>query len=296
MSTLAAKPVVAGVDGSTDSRMAVDWAARAAQRRHVGLRLVHGFVQPIPYATFGYPAHEYEVEVPMKAARALLAETADRLDLAYPGLPVQRAVIGGGPAGVLVQESHRASLVVVGARGEGGFGGLLTGSVATQVAAHAHCPVVVVHREGQPAGPVVVGVDGSPESDAALGFAFEEAAARGVPLVAVYAWRALPAGNLGPVTVWHYDPDEAAREAARLLAEQLAGWPAKYPDVRVEQRPVLSFNPTETLVDESRTAGLEVVGCRGRGGFARLLLGSVSRGLVHHAHGTVAVIHPYRSS
>src|SRR2546421_4838050 len=133
--------------------------------------------------------------------------------------------------------------------------------------------------------PVVVGVDGSPESAAALGFAFDEASARGLPLVAVYAWRALPSENLGPVTMRHYDPDEAAQEAARLLAEQLAGWPAKYPDVSLERQAVLSFNPAETLVDASRTASLVVVGSRGRGGFAGLLLGSVSRALVPHAHG-----------
>jgi hypothetical protein len=85
-------------------------------------------------------------------------------------------------------------------------------------------------------------------------------AARRLPLVAMYAWRALPAGNLGPVTVWHYDPDEAAQEAARLLAKQLAGWSAKYPDVPVEQRPVFSFNPAETLVDAARIASLVVAG------------------------------------
>jgi nucleotide-binding universal stress UspA family protein len=184
----------------------------------------------------------------------------------------------------------------VGTRGLGGFAGLLAGSVSTQVAAHAHCPVIVVRTDATsgpgPEAPVVVGLDGSPLSTRALQFALDLAAATHAPLVAIYAWRGLPTGNLGPTTVWHYDPDEAEEEARRLLAEQLAGCAERYPQVRIEHRTVLSFNPGETLIDASRTAGLVVVGSRGRGGFTGLLLGSTSQTLVHHAHCSVAVIHP----
>jgi nucleotide-binding universal stress UspA family protein len=268
-------PVVAGVDDSDDSRAAVDWAAREALRRHVALRLVHG----------------HQAEVPLSAADAVLARAADAVSVR---VPVERALVGGAPAGVLVEESARARLVVVGGRGRGGFPGLLTGSVATQVAAHAHCPVVVVRSGGDPAGPVVVGVDGSPQSTTALGFAFEHASDRGLALLAVYAWRGLPTTNLGPVTALHWTEAEAAEEARRMLAEQLAGWSAKYPDARVEQRPVFSFNPAETLVELSGVASLVVVGSRGHGGFTGLLVGSVSRALIHHAPGPVAVVHPYR--
>jgi nucleotide-binding universal stress UspA family protein len=270
MTPEAFRPVVAGVDGSPDSRAAVRWAVGEARRRQVRLRLVHGYVHP------------------ERAADALLAAAAAGIE----DVPVERALVRGGPSGVLVDESATASLVVLGARGQGGFTGLRAGSVATQVAAHAHGPVVVVRHDAVPStGPVVVGVDGSAESTAALGFAFELAAGYGRPLVAVYAWRALPTGNLGPVTVWHYDLAEATEEAARLLAEQVAGWSEKYPDLPVERQALLSFNAAETLVDASRTAGLVVVGCRGRGGFAGLLLGSVSRALVHHAHSPLAVVH-----
>jgi nucleotide-binding universal stress UspA family protein len=294
MTNQGSRPVVAGVDDSEGSRIAVEWAAREARRRHTGLRLVHGYVQPVPYATLGYPAHEYQIEAALRAARGMLARTADAVSAAHPEVPVERALLGGVPAGVLVEESATACLVVVGGRGRGGFPGLLTGSVATQVAAHAHGPVVVVRSGGDPAGPVVVGVDGSPPSTTALGFAFEHASGCGLPLVAVYGWRALPTTNLGPVTARHWSQEEAALEARRMLAEQLAGWSGKYPDVSLEQRPMFSFNPAETLVDLSGTASLVVVGSRGRGGFAGLLLGSVSRGLVHHAAGPVAVVHPYR--
>jgi len=302
------RPVVVGTDGSADSRTALEWAACEAQRRHAKLRVVHAYVPPAPYVTFGYSAYEQELQVPLRQARILLDETADQVGAAHPRLSVDRALVVGGPAGVLVDESHAASVVVVGARGQGGFAGLLGGSVATQLAAHAHSPVVVVRHGGEdpeetsgtglpagvaiPDGSVVVGVDGSEQSTTALGFAFELASGRDLPLVAVYAWRGLPTANLGPVTVWHYNPDDARNEAARLLAEQLAGWSDTYPDVRVQRLAVLSFNPAETLLAIARTATLLVVGTRGRGGFAGLLLGSVSHTLMQHAHVPVAVVHP----
>lgn len=285
-----AGPVVAGVDGSAGSTNAMWWAAREAQRRHVALRLVHGYTPALPDPMSPHTRREHEGG--LHAARAMLAVQAGLVARDYPDLPVQRVVLGGVPAGVLVEESGTAQLVVVGGRGRGGFTGLLTGSVATQVAAHARCPVVVLRRDIHADGPVVVGVDGSTHNRAALEFGFEVAAGYGRPLVALYAWQALPPDNLGPVTLWHYDPDQAAEEAARLLAEQLAGWATKYPDVPVTHQPVLSFNPAGTLIEASRTASLVVVGSRGRGGFTSLLLGSVSRTLVHHCHAPVAVVHP----
>jgi nucleotide-binding universal stress UspA family protein len=142
-------------------------------------------------------------------------------------------------------------------------------------------------------GPVIVGVDGGPQTPAALAFAFEEAAVREVPLIALYAWWMLPADNLGPVRPGHYDDRQAHEEAARILAEAVAGWSQKYPDVKVEQRPVHAINPSLALIEASSHAGLVVVGCRGRGGFTGLLLGSVGRDLVGHAHAPVAVIHEY---
>jgi nucleotide-binding universal stress UspA family protein len=290
-------PVVAGIDGSPQSLAATVWAAREAARRRLGLRLVHGHLQIATPAGFGYPSLPVDVETPMRYGRDMLAHVADDVRRDHPEIPVQAVFTVGGPAGVLVDESRAASLVVVGTRGLGGFAGLLAGSVSTQVAAHAHCPVIVVRTDGAsqpgPRAPVVVGLDGSTLSTRALRFALDEAAAGDAPLIAVYAWQALPTGNLGPTTVWHYDRAEAEDEARRLLAEQLAGCAERYPQLSIEPRPVLSFNPGETLVDASRTAGLVVVGSRGRGGFTGLLLGSTSQTLVHHAHCSVAVIHPH---
>jgi nucleotide-binding universal stress UspA family protein len=204
---------------------------------------------------------------------------------------VDRVDVVGFAVPVLQAESTRAELVVLGDRGLGGFTGLLIGSVATGLSAHASCPVVVV-RGPEPDGavprqePVVVGIDGSPLSEAAVAFAFEAAARRRVPLVAVHAWRDLLVDpTLAPLVDW----DAAEVDEREVLAERLAGWGGTYSDVAV-RRLVVRDRPARALVDESRRAQLVVVGSRGRGGFTGLLLGSVSQALVHHAHCPVAVV------
>jgi nucleotide-binding universal stress UspA family protein len=168
---------------------------------------------------------------------------------------------------------------------------LLIGSVAVDLAAHASCPVVVV-RGPEPdytaprPEPVVVGVDGSPTSEAAVAFAFEAAALQNVPLVAVHVWHDLLVDpTMAPLLDW----DVVESDEREVLAERLAGWTAKYPDVPV-RRLVACDRPGRALVDESGRAQLVVVGSRGRGGFRGMLLGSVSQALLHHAHCPVAVV------
>jgi len=287
-------PVVAGIDGSVHGLAVAEAAAGQAIRHGRALRLVHGFNQVILYAAFGYPIDGLQAEALVELANTMLEETATTVRLGHPDLQVQTELVASGAAAALIEASRTASLVVVGNRGHGGFAGLLLGSISSQVIAHAHGPVLVTRPAATgdgPAGPVVVGLDGSAESSAALGFAFDEASIRGVPLVALYVWQALPPENLGPIRPWHYDPDEAAEEARRLLAEQIAGWREKYPDVTVEQRAQFGYHPAEALIEASHTAGVVVVGSRGRGGFSGLLLGSVSRTVAESADSPVAVIH-----
>jgi nucleotide-binding universal stress UspA family protein len=203
---------------------------------------------------------------------------------------VQLILVQGHRARTLVELSCEASLVVVGASG---VPGARLGPVADYVVAHARAPVIVV-REVQASAarvaPVIVGVDGSANGQAALAFALEEADARGAPVLPLFAWYRLPAGNLGPVRPLNYRPVEARAEAARMLAEAMAGTAEEYPDVRV--RPIVLFDPqpAAVLIKASRWAGLVVVGRRGRGRLAHRLVGSVSDALVGRATCPVAVV------
>jgi nucleotide-binding universal stress UspA family protein len=290
-------PVLVGIDGSPGGQEAACLGAWEASRRGCPLLLVHGAHVPLA----GLASAE-RTSAAHDAGRQMLIRTELRTHASHPTVHIRSTVVTGSPAGAIVELSARASLVVVGARGTGGFGGLRIGTVAAQVARHAHAPVIVVRPPADGAvddlpcavapraGGVVAGVDGSAASAAVLDLAFEEAEARRVPLTVVYAWWMLPLHGLGPTAPWHYDPDQAATQARRMLAETLAGWAEKYPDVEVHAVARHDINPVLGLIEASRDAGLLVVGSRGRGGFAGLLLGSVSQSLVEHALCPVAVV------
>ena len=300
-------PVVVGTDGSPESWRAIHAAAWEARARRASLVLVHGYPAD-PYSWYGWaPMYVGPAYDPREAASAMVEETANEIRAAYPELTVLTELHVGTGAHALISSSQDASLVVVGSRGHGGFAGLSIGSVAAQTAAHAASPVLVVRPSEDASGtaepvdvaptaarpqPVLVGVDGSPTAEHAIEFAFEEAGLRGVPVLAVYVWWQIPTHTFGPDLPGRYGYQAATEEAERLLAEMMAPWMAKYPDVHVDLRPVQGMNPSHELVEASREAGLVVVGSRGRGGFAGLLLGSVGRDLVGHAHCPVAVVHP----
>jgi len=294
MTNTVVAPVVAGVDGSADAQLAVDLAAWEADRRHAPLRLVYGFrpVYVCGVATIGYDLDRQVRDLD----NMLIAESA-RVARRYPDLPVATEVVQGAPASVLLDESAAAQLVVVGSRGRGGFASLLPGSVSAQVATYATSPVIVMRppaargtRDIPGSGPVVLGIDGSTGSAAAVEFAFDEAAARGTGLIAVYPWGVMPydAGD--------DDPRVEQHTADTALADALAAWQDKYPEVPVSHRAVHSLVPVHTILDQSADAGLIVVGRRGRGGFAGLSLGSVGDGLVRHAKAPVAVVHTHHTT
>src|SRR5262245_14399879 len=179
----AAGLVMVGVDLSSGSAAATDLAAYQAKRRHVPLLLVHGYLDGMPYSTIGGDLHQPLAVAARHEARSRLTDLEIRTRADHPGLTVRSTLVAGGGASTLVELSRTASLVVVGARGSGGFAGLALGSVGAQVARHAHAPVIVARPTdvAEPAAaPVLVGVDGSGHSQAALGFALDEAAARAV--------------------------------------------------------------------------------------------------------------------
>lgn len=285
--------VVVGVDGSTESMAAVEWAAADAARRHRRLQIVHAYAWPVVYPPLGvHPTPSLDKAVRHAAERivnsAVARARAVSADLSITTAnPVQLA------AAALLEASQRADTVVVGSRGLGGFSGLLLGSVGVQLAAHAMCPVVVVRRAagtgGPEAGRVVVGVDGSHDAGHAMRFAFEQASFRGVGLTTVhtYLWPASTGpGDMLPLV---YDEDDLRDDERRLLAESVSGWTDKYPDVDV-RRSIVRGSAAGVLTHLSHGAELLVVGSRGRGGFTGLLLGSVSQALIHHAACPVAVV------
>ena len=287
------RTVVVGIDGSDSALMAVRWAAAEAVRRNVPLRVVTAFVwnQDQALGRIG-PGAEYR-EIMLKMSRRRLAEAAAVAEDAAPGHPVEPQLIVGYPIPVLRKESCRAQLVVLGDRGCGGVSGLLVGTVSVAMAGEAGCPVVLVRaQEGEPvedrSRSVVVGVDGLQVSEAALGFAFEAASARGVPLVAVHTWWDL---MVDPTLASLLDGEAIETDERQVLAERLAGWGQKYPDVRVN-RVVFRDRPARALVAVSKRAQLVVVGSRGCSAAAGYLLGSVSHAVLHKAHCSVAVVRP----
>ncbi|WAP58811.1 universal stress protein [Streptomyces sp. S465] len=261
--------VVVGVDGSSSSDAAVAQAAREARRRGARLRVVHALSWPVRpmYAPLDpTPIHR------------LAHDAAEHARSVVPEVDVTHAVVVGDAAPVLSAESRTADLVVVGRRGIGKFVGMLLGSTAVSLVGQSHCPVLVVREEPDDIGPVVLAVDGSPEGEKAVEFAFAEASLRGSEIYAVHAWQP----DLAP-------PGTGAESAERLLALSVAGHRERYPDITVRQQ-VLSGEIREVLIEASRNAQLMVAGARGRGGFSGLLLGSVSQALLYHAHCPVAIV------
>lgn len=286
-------PIVVGVDDSEQALQAVRWAAAAAAHRHAPLRILHatGFRE-------SGPAVLYSARL-----RTLLQETGEQLLQRAAEAARQTAEVDVDtelseepPAIALLEAAPTSRMLVVGSHR--GFADALLGSTAVQVVAHADAPVVVVR--GRDADrrterdPVVIGVDGSPLSEKAVEHAFEEAALRGAPLIALIAWAYSESSQAFSQATAYFDFEPIRDTEDRLLAERLAGWGEKYPDVVVERRVVLD-RPRHALIGLSKSAQLVVVGSRGRGGFSGLLLGSTSQALIHHAACPVMVVRPQRA-
>jgi len=293
--------IVAGIDGSAAARSAAQWAARDAKRRGAKLRLVHAVSAP---ATDGYLDQvllrpQVTDQLRSNASRMLQA-TADSLTVNHPGLRIEIFQQDGPPAKVLLDQSRTASVAtVVGADGQGQLAGAFFGSVAARLAAHGHGCIVVARptpcETAERPGVIAVGVDGSAQSQAAIGFAYEEAALRGATLLAIHTWNDKPLNHALGSYPLDINPTSIDDQEHRLLETELAGWEHKYPEVPVRMR-VLRGRAVPNLLRYSSPVGnqptqLMVVGSRGRGGFAGLLLGSTSQAVMTHAGCSVAIVH-----
>ncbi|MEU4896934.1 universal stress protein [Streptomyces sp. NPDC044780] len=286
-------PVVVGVDGSDAASDALDWAAEAAGRRGLPLRIVHASLWEryegyVPGTAADRPAERLHSE-------AVLAAAAERAGRRVPALKVMTDLAADDAVTALLRAGQSAEALVVGSRGRGEFAALLLGSVGLGIAARAQCPVVVVR--GRPENVhggthrVVVGIaererpgeqEPTPPS-AAVAFALREARLRGGELTAVHAWRCA-----GPED--HGAREDHARRAAALLDEALGGATAAgLPPVPVAHRPV-EGSARKALLDASAHADLLVVGARRRQGHFGMQLGLVNHAVLHHAKCPAAVV------
>lgn len=278
--------VLAGFDGSPASERALRWAAEEARLRRLPLTVCHVWHWPYPVP----PSRPDALETVRKMAQQVLDKGVFIARVASPQVRIRGRLISGPAPATLVNQSKDASLTVVGTHGEGAFAGLSTGSSAVQLPAYAHCPVVVVRGDTGRARPVVVGVDGSAAAEAALAFAFEEAALRGQALRAVFGcWEseAIASAEMGMIT----DPEQLRVTAANRLERTVLPWREKYPNVDADT--VLSMRtPRHALMEAAAQAALLVVGGRGLGGVDALRLGAVSTAMLQQAPCSVAVVRP----
>ncbi|MET9457889.1 universal stress protein [Streptomyces canus] len=281
------RAIVVGVDPDPSKRLALAWAVDEADRRGLPVRLVHA--QGVP--TGGYrtgearPSWEEWNRTLHEAGTESLKEAVAFVESRRPTVEVSTVLAEGEPAWVLREEARDASLVVVGSWHLSTRREMFTSvSVALPLSAHAPCPVVAVpepeHITQEPPY-FVVGVDGSPHAAAAVDWAFDEAALRGAVLRALYVWH--------PPLLGVRDEDTAVRECRRVLSETVAGRTATHPEVDLHHEVVLG-HPVRVLTEASEHALGLVVGTRGHGGFTGMLLGSVSQGVLHHAHCPVITV------
>ncbi|GAA3560871.1 universal stress protein [Nonomuraea rosea] len=273
--------IIAGVDGSAPSIAAVEWAADDALRMGGELRIVHALDRR-PYDIARFPVPDQEDLLRKAAGRVLdAAEAAARAR--QPAVEVSTRLVEGAPAAVL--QEQEANELVVGNRGLGGFAGVLLGSVTMEVARQVGCPVVVVREERrEKVGEIGVGVDDSDTCEPAIGYAFEQARMRGAALRLIHAWQ-VPVHAFAPEI--SYDLDEVRAAQREVVSRRTAAWRARYPEVKLIED-VQNAHPVDALTGTA--CDLLIVGSHGRGALGSLLLGSVSRGVLHHARCPVAVI------
>jgi len=287
-----ARPIVVGVDGSVASEVAQRWALEEARTHGRPVRLVCVYIWGVNIGAANVYATDAEMgltDLRCEAERVIEAALTEMTIMTDDVSVSGEAVQGGGVEQILLKEAESAAVLVLGSRQLHAAGSFLLGSVSANVAARSACPTVVTRGPGakpRKDAVIAVGVDGSPESDAVLGFAFDEARRHGRSLHVVLCWN--PSVLSG--AYWMAGP--AARNCEHLalwLSHTLAAWCAKYPEIMVTSA-IPEDHPVRGLVKESAGQFLLVVGAHGRHATIGTLLGSVSQGVLHHAMCPVAVV------
>jgi nucleotide-binding universal stress UspA family protein len=287
--------IVIGIDGSAGSAAALRWAVREAELRQGKVTAVMAWGLLEQHHATG---NEFDPAYDSRDAAEALAAAVEAAVGPEVAPTVTQRVVCDLPARALLDASEGADLVVVGARGLGGFRKLLLGSVSEQVLHHARCPVAIIRDVLAEAGEaaaegaerIVVGGDGSEDAQRAVRWALDEGRARGATVELVYAW-APPFVDVSGLLPGRGDAD-AQREAEVALERMLAGQDTT--GVNVETRPVPG-PASAAIIQAAEGATLLVVGSRGRGGFAGLLLGSVGRQVAAHAPCPVVVVPSLRT-
>lgn len=286
--------IIVGIDSSEVSARALDRALLEAERVRQPVHVVHAWTSALWAGMAGMGMMPLPVrEDSRRAAAAVLEEVVEKAQsrrTTTADLTTTSEIVEGDPARVLCALGAQAGLLVVGGSGHGQLASAMLGSVATYVLHHAACPVMVVpagHHSPRFAR-VVVGVDGSPSSRAALEWGLAVAADSGCRLTAIHAWTNAATPALHPFS----RPEQSAvhEEAVRAwLAEEMKGPGTRHDTVIASQQTV--YGPTAgALLEEVGPDDLLVLGSRGHGGFSSLLLGSVASQCAAHARGTVVVV------
>ncbi len=285
--------IVIAVDGSPESDAAARFGTREATLRGVPIVLLNVVSHFITSRSIGpAPLEPAFSGWQQDNARDALARAEDTVRASVGSAPIpeiRSEVVYSAVVPALAEASKHAAMVVVGCRGRGTIGRLTLGSTSSGLIHHGHGPIALVRADAARApddvAPVLVGVDGSRASEAATALAFDEASRRGVDLIALHAWSDL---SYSPYAIADQSYEAEGHE---ILAERLAGWRERYPDVTV-RRQIVSDRPAHWLIDGSQQAQLVVVGSHGRGGYTGMLLGSVSTAVAHAAHCPVIVVRP----
>ncbi|MEV6492342.1 universal stress protein [Actinoplanes sp. NPDC051633] len=271
--------IILGFDGSAGAVRAARWALDEAARTGAPVELCHVSGRTCR------PADELLTQ----RAEDIVEQAALDAAATHPHVHVTTVCAHGSVASVLSRRSAGAELMVLGSRTGSRAGGPLgaTTTAMNAMNANARCPVVVV-RNVPGHDPVLVGVDDTEESELALAFAFEQAAAHGASLHAVHAWLpSIPAGR-------KHAADEILDAEWRSLTDLVDRWRQKYPSVKATHEVVIA-HPAQALLPLSAQAGLVVVGTRDGRACRATLLGSVSHHLLRHAETSVAVVRETRA-